>query len=148
MIWDAPAWSLASPEFTHGFPKRLIVQEHWGFLLGNITVSAKTSNLTLRQLAWSVKQRPLAQIWAEHGSLTSATRPSVTRVGHSVRSIWLPPWQSLAWTLPLLRHYWQTPLKCFTPASSKVGDRATTPAVAARNPTDPSYPVHKVLCRR
>ena len=51
MIWDAPAWSLASPEFTHGFPKRLIVQEHGGFLPGNITVSAKASNLTLRRLA-------------------------------------------------------------------------------------------------
>ena len=51
MIWDAPAWSLESPEFTHGFPKRLIVQEHGGFLPGNITVSAKTSNLTLRRLA-------------------------------------------------------------------------------------------------
>ena len=51
MIWEAPAWSLASPEFTHGFPKRLIVQEHGGFLPGNITVSAKASNLTLRRLA-------------------------------------------------------------------------------------------------
>ena len=51
MIWDAPAWSLASAEFTHGFPKRLIVQEHGGFLPGNITVSAKASNLTLRRLA-------------------------------------------------------------------------------------------------
>ena len=51
MIWNAPPWSLASPQLTHGFPQRLITQSHGGFLPGNITVTAKATNLTLRRLA-------------------------------------------------------------------------------------------------
>ena len=51
MIWNAPPWSLASPQLTHGFPRRLISQSHGGFLPGNITVTAKATNLTLRRLA-------------------------------------------------------------------------------------------------
>lgn len=51
MIWNAPSWSLASPQLTHGFPWRLITQSHGGFLPGNITVTAKATNLTLRRLA-------------------------------------------------------------------------------------------------
>lgn len=51
MVWDAPQWSLASPQLTHGFPRRLITQSHGGFLPGNITVTAKATNLTLRRLA-------------------------------------------------------------------------------------------------
>ena len=51
MIYNAPQWSIASPQLTHGFPRRLIAQAHGGFLPGNITVAAKASNLTLRRLA-------------------------------------------------------------------------------------------------
>lgn len=51
MIWSSPQWSPASPQLTHGFPRRLIAESHGGFLPGNITVTAKASNLTLRRLA-------------------------------------------------------------------------------------------------
>lgn len=51
MIYNAPQWSPASAQLTHGFPRRLIAESHGGFLPGNITVAAKASNLTLRRLA-------------------------------------------------------------------------------------------------
>jgi len=51
MVWDAPSWSLASPQFIHGFPRRLVAEAHGGFIPGNITVGAKASNLSLRRLA-------------------------------------------------------------------------------------------------
>ncbi|KAL9977891.1 hypothetical protein ACROYT_G015351 [Oculina patagonica] len=51
MILDAPEWSPASVQFTHGFPRRLIQAKHGGFVPGNIIVTAKASNLSLRRLA-------------------------------------------------------------------------------------------------
>lgn len=51
MIWDSPKWSPASPEVTHGFPRRLISQQHAGILPGNIIIAAKASNNTLRRMA-------------------------------------------------------------------------------------------------
>ncbi len=51
MIWNAPSWSPASVQYTHGFPRRLIAESHGGFLPGNIIVSAKASNLCLRRLS-------------------------------------------------------------------------------------------------
>ena len=51
MIWDAPHWSAASVQFTHGFPRKMISESHGGFLPGNITVTSMATNLTLRRLA-------------------------------------------------------------------------------------------------
>lgn len=51
MIWGSPAWSAASPEVTHGFPRRLIAEEHAGLLEGNIIIAAKATNMALRRLA-------------------------------------------------------------------------------------------------
>lgn len=51
MIWDSPLWSPASPEVTHGFPRRLIDQQHAGILPGNVIIAAKASNCTLRRMA-------------------------------------------------------------------------------------------------
>lgn len=51
MIWRSPPWSQATPQFTHGFPRRLVAESHGGFLPGNVTVTAKATNLTLRRLA-------------------------------------------------------------------------------------------------
>lgn len=51
MIWGSPAWSAASPEVTHGFPRRLIAEEHAGLLEGNVIVAAKATNMALRRLA-------------------------------------------------------------------------------------------------
>ena len=51
MVWDVPSWSLASPQFIHGFARRLVAQAHGGFTPGNITVGAEASNLSLRRLA-------------------------------------------------------------------------------------------------
>ena len=51
MIWQAPSWSAASAQYTHGFPRRLVAESHGGFLPGNITVTSKASNLSLRRLA-------------------------------------------------------------------------------------------------
>lgn len=51
MALNAPAWSPASVQFTHGFPRRLIQAEHGGFLPGNIIVTAKASNLAIRRMS-------------------------------------------------------------------------------------------------
>ena len=51
MIWEAPSWSPASLQYTHGFPRRLIQAEHGGFLPGNIIVTAKATNLAIRRMA-------------------------------------------------------------------------------------------------
>ena len=51
MILNAPKWSPASVQFTHGFPRKMILAPHAGFLPGNIIVTAKASNLSLRRLA-------------------------------------------------------------------------------------------------
>lgn len=53
MIWQSPPWSQATPQFTHDFPCRLVAKSHSGFLPGNVTVTAKATNLTLRRLAVS-----------------------------------------------------------------------------------------------
>jgi len=51
MVWQAPEWSLASVQYTHGFPRRLIPAEHGGFLPGNIILTAKASNLAIRRMS-------------------------------------------------------------------------------------------------
>jgi len=52
MILGSPPWSGVSPEFTHGFPRKLLGKtSHGGFLRGNLTVTAKATNLCLRRLA-------------------------------------------------------------------------------------------------
>ena len=52
MILGAPAWSAASPQFTHGFPRRLCGgANHGGFLPGNIVVTSRATNECLRRLA-------------------------------------------------------------------------------------------------
>ena len=53
MSWHGklPSWSAASVQYTHGFPRRLVAESHRGFLPGNITVTSKASNQSLRRLA-------------------------------------------------------------------------------------------------
>lgn len=51
MALNAPPWSPASVQFTHGFPRRLIQAEHGGFLPGNIILTAKASNLAIRRMS-------------------------------------------------------------------------------------------------
>ena len=51
MILDAPQWSDVSPQFMHGFPRRLISASHRGILPGNLTVAARISNQAIRSLA-------------------------------------------------------------------------------------------------
>jgi len=51
MMWQAPSRSAASAQYTHGFPRRLVAESHGGFLRGNITVTSKASNLSMRRLA-------------------------------------------------------------------------------------------------
>ena len=51
MILDAPQWSDVSPQFTHGFPRRLISEGHRGVLPGNLTVAARISNQAIRSLS-------------------------------------------------------------------------------------------------
>lgn len=51
MIYEAPEWSLASVQFTHGFPRRMIQAAHGGFLPGNVIVTSKATNLSLRRMA-------------------------------------------------------------------------------------------------
>ena len=51
MRWQALSWSAASAQYTHGFPRRLVAESHGGFLSGNIMVTSKASNLSLRRLA-------------------------------------------------------------------------------------------------
>ena len=51
MIWVAPEWSPASVQYTHGFPRRMIEEEHGGFQPGNIILTTKANNLALRRMA-------------------------------------------------------------------------------------------------
>ena len=51
MILDAPQWSDVSPQFTHGFPRRLISEGHRGILPGNFTITARISNQAIRSLS-------------------------------------------------------------------------------------------------
>ena len=51
MILNAPEWSPASVQFTHGFPRRLVQAAHGGFLPGNVIVTARASNMSLRRMA-------------------------------------------------------------------------------------------------
>lgn len=51
MILSSPSWSETSPQFTHGFPRRLISATHGGFLPGNIICTAKATNQAIRRLA-------------------------------------------------------------------------------------------------
>lgn len=51
MMLNAPAWSDLSAQFTHGFPRRLVVEPHGGILPGNLTVAAKITNQAIRSLS-------------------------------------------------------------------------------------------------
>ena len=51
MILNAPHWSDVAAQFTHGFPRRLIIDSHRGILPGNITVAARISNQAIRSLS-------------------------------------------------------------------------------------------------
>ena len=51
MILNAPQWSDVAAQFTHGFPRRLIIHSHRGILPGNITVAARISNQAIRSLS-------------------------------------------------------------------------------------------------
>lgn len=50
MIWGAPSWSDAAPQFTHGFPRKLCDKtSHGGFKKGNIAICSKATNLAIRR---------------------------------------------------------------------------------------------------
>lgn len=51
MILDSPQWSDTSPQFTHGFPRRLIREGHRGLHPGNLIVAARISNQAIRSLS-------------------------------------------------------------------------------------------------
>ncbi len=51
MLLGAPVWSDLSPQFTHGYPRRLIAETHGGILPGNLTVAARISNQAIRSLS-------------------------------------------------------------------------------------------------
>ena len=51
MILGAPEWSPASVQFVHGFPRKLVQAPHGGFVPGNIIVSSKATNLSIRRMA-------------------------------------------------------------------------------------------------
>ena len=51
MIWQAPSWSPASVQYTHHCPRWLVGEGQEGFLPGNVTVTSKASNLSLRWLS-------------------------------------------------------------------------------------------------
>ena len=51
MLLNAPQWSDLSPQFTHGFPRRLVKEGHRGLTSGNLTVAARISNQGIRSLA-------------------------------------------------------------------------------------------------
>lgn len=50
-VLTAPKWSDASVQFVHGFPRRLVVEDHGGFLAGNIIAASRATNLCLRRMA-------------------------------------------------------------------------------------------------
>lgn len=70
MIWEAPAWSQCSPQFTHGFLRRLVDAKHGGFLPGNVIVSAQASNLALRRLAVCDVASLASKNWLVAGGLS------------------------------------------------------------------------------
>ena len=51
MVLGAPAWSDLSPQFMHGYPRRLVTADHGGFLPGNVCVAARISNQFMRSMA-------------------------------------------------------------------------------------------------
>lgn len=51
MVLGAPQWSDVSPVFTHGWPRRLVSKGHGGFKAGNITCTARVSNIRIRSVA-------------------------------------------------------------------------------------------------
>ena len=51
MILGAPQYSDLSVQFTHGWPKSLIHCSHGGFLNGNITCTAKATNIRIHSMA-------------------------------------------------------------------------------------------------
>ena len=51
MILNAPHWSDVFAQFTHGFPRRLIMNAHRGILPGNIMVAAPISNQGIRSVS-------------------------------------------------------------------------------------------------
>ena len=51
MILSSPSWSESSPQFTHGFPRKLISAEYGGFLPGNVICTAKATNQAIRRIA-------------------------------------------------------------------------------------------------
>lgn len=51
MIYGAPAFSDASPQFTHGWPRSLIKGRHGGFRAENITCCAGITNLRIRSMS-------------------------------------------------------------------------------------------------
>lgn len=51
MILGSPPWSPTSLEFTHGFPRKLVDDDHGGFLPGNVILTAQATNRCLRRLA-------------------------------------------------------------------------------------------------
>jgi len=51
MAWDAPKWSDASVHLTHGFPRKLIKEQHGGYVAGNIVCASKVSNEMVRTFA-------------------------------------------------------------------------------------------------
>ena len=51
MFLNAPHWSDVSPQLMHGFPRRLVIDDHRGVLPGNITAGARISNQAIRNLS-------------------------------------------------------------------------------------------------
>ena len=70
MIFNAPPWSPASVQFTHGFPRRLIDAEHGGFLPGNVIAAAAASNLCLRRLAVCDVASLISKRWISSAGLS------------------------------------------------------------------------------
>lgn len=51
MILGAPQWSDVNPVYTHGWPRKLVKKEHGGFKEGNITCTARVTNVRIRSVA-------------------------------------------------------------------------------------------------
>ena len=51
MVLNAPTYSDVSVQFTHGWPRTLIQKSHGGFLKGNITCTARVTNVRIRSMA-------------------------------------------------------------------------------------------------
>ena len=86
MALTAPAWSPASVQFTHGFPRRLIQAEHGGFLPGNIIVTAKASNLAIHCMSVldvASLHGPTVHCWSG-SQLRPSAQPPVSLTGISI----------------------------------------------------------------